>query len=178
VSVIEETFMDQFEDMGWELPPSSVMDCQLEHYYHYPGVTLGIHRRSEYSINYERVRTSHYGASVERSTEIYKLKVPRMTQEQAVHLQIGREKIIVTMPEIDTAGRFVFVSVLFYRIDTKSTCNCGCRPPVSFCEMVSSACEATVVQKKSTFAKRKVHFAPLVSVRYIKPNLDELIDGV
>lgn len=167
MNCIEDSYIDQFEDMGWELPPSSVTDNQLEHYYHYPGVTLGIHRRNDYNLNYERVRTSHYGESVERLTEIYRVKVPKLTQEQAVHLHIGREKIIVTMPEIDTAGHFVFVSVLFYKSDSTMGCNCGCRPPSLLAERAAGS-DANSVASLGNFGKRKVHFAPLVSVRYTK----------
>lgn len=145
--------------MGWELPPSDESDDQLEHYYHYPGVTLGIHRSKSSSINYERMRTTHTNLS----TEVFPIAVPKLTKEQAAHICIGQEQLVVTLPEIDTAGRFVFVTVLFYNLESVS-CNCGCLCTSPFSEVIKVECEASCAYE----GKRKVHFAPLVSVRLIK----------
>ncbi len=163
-----ESHLDQFEDMGWELPPSHAKDSEMDHYYHYPGVTLGVHRKSDNKIDYERVRTHHFSSLLRRSTEYFRVKVPDLKKEQAVHLKIGKEVIIVTKPGTDFTGRNVFVSVLFYK-DVSTSCNCGCRPIKASCSDDETRSDeiAEPMTKKGT-RKCRVHFAPLASVRYSK----------
>lgn len=159
--------------MGWELPPSHSKDSEMDHYYHYPGVTLGVHRKTDDKIDYERVRTHHFSSLLRRSTEYFRVKVPNLKKEQAVHLRIGQEVIIVTRPGTDFTGRNVYVSVLFYK-DISTSCNCGCRPinvalaEVSAIESDTTTTSDTAGSNKKVQRKSRVHFAPLASVRYSK----------
>lgn len=154
--------------MGWELPPTSPTDTNLEHYYHYPGVTLGIHRIHGYQIKYERVLVKHDHVATARFVKIHTINVPkRLTCHDAIYLPVGEETVIVTCPEMDCNGRFVFVTVLFYReASSPADCRCGCTPSssssiVTVCR--NSACSSV---GKSVTTGRRVHFAPLASARY------------
>ena len=163
-----DSHLDQFEDMAWELPPSHEKDSEMDHYYHYPGVTLGVHRKSDNRIDYERVRTHHFSSLLRRSTEYFRVKVPDLKKEQAVHLKIGQEVIIVTKPGTDFTGRNVYVSVLFYK-NVSTSCNCGCRPMnVSHNQEALRSAEIAEPLTRKMMRKPRVHFAPLASVRYSK----------
>lgn len=149
---------DLYEDLGWELPPTHDRDVQLEHYYHYPGVTLGVHHAEINKIKYERVILSTSGGRTIKSTRVFNVEIPvKLTRDEAVHVKIGTEDLVVTCPEKDTAGRFVYVTVLFYNKEAvKANCDCGCH--------LSGALNTLRPRKGSP--GRRVHFAPLAAVRY------------
>ena len=174
-----------FEDMGWELPPTTRKAGPSDHYYHYPGVTLGIHRSLSYKLLYERVLFHAGLSSASSPMKVYHLSIPEnLTAQDAVHLPIGNEELVVTCPETDSNGLLVFVTVLFYKAKAAGAdCDCGCllspgaggagvrtgsglehSPELSLPKIPTAV--APDVKARTDAVDRKVHFAPLASVRY------------
>lgn len=167
-SDVDGKYTDRYEDMGWEMPPTNDSDVHLEHYYHYPGVTLGVHRIHGYQIKYERVLMNRSRVATCQSVMIHTIDVPkRLTNEDAVHLPVGEETVIVTCPEVDIAGRFVFVTVLFYK-ETSGPANfrCGCVSRMAKVQEEYRGVLHSDTSAPAAITGRRVHFAPLASARY------------
>ena len=150
--------------MHWELPPTSIVDCRLEHYYHYPGVTLGIHRVNEKNtLRYERIFVNAENGN--KTTKVFDLSLPDIPDSHsAIRVAIGCDNLIITHPEKDNVGRNVYVTVLFYESsDLFEQDNCG-----SVCHHQNIFNQDTH-QPTSSLKPigRRVHFAPLAAVRYI-----------
>ena len=160
-----QSYTDLYEDMGWELPPvRSEERNPVEHYYHYPGVTLGVHRVENNVIRYERIVRKIVDGKKITTVKVYPIEIPKkLSTEEAVQLTIGDEKLAITCPQRDEANRFVYVTVLFCSQETvKSSCECKC----SLADGNIQKKPLMLDDEDTTTGTKRVHFAPLVAVRY------------